>query len=103
MRKDARLKLAITVLAVFGCMAPVEAQEPDKRSFWNHNGSVLYLVAKGNSRQFYYQKPRIGMVEAGARPDDLLFSGEVHDGMYFGTAHVFNSRCGNVPYEVSGP
>jgi hypothetical protein len=36
------------------------------RTFWDHNGSVVYLVANGSSREFYYQKPRLGMLDAGA-------------------------------------
>ena len=40
-----------------------------ERTFWDHNGSVVYLVANGSSREFYYQRPRLGMLEAGAHPD----------------------------------
>ena len=32
-----------------------------ERTFWDHNGSVVYLVANGSSREFYYQRPRLGM------------------------------------------
>ena len=40
-----------------------------EQTFWDHNGSVMYLVANGSSREFYYQKPRPGMLEAGAHPE----------------------------------
>ena len=43
------------------------------------------------------------MVEAGARPGSLLFHGKSVRGKYIGTAFIFNSRCGQYPYPVSGP
>ena len=73
-----------------------------ERSMWDHNGSAMYLIASGASREFYYQKPRPGMLEAGARPGSLLFRGEFNDGQYSGTAYIFNSHCGQIPFEVRG-
>jgi hypothetical protein len=70
---------------------------------WDHNGSVMYLVANGPSREFYYQKPRTGMVEVGVRPGSLLFRGEIENGQYSGTAYIFNLHCGQIPYQVKGP
>ena len=70
---------------------------------WDHNGSVMYLVENGASREFHYQKPRLGMLEAGARPGSLLFRGQVDNGQYFGTAYIFNPRCGQIPFQVKGP
>jgi hypothetical protein len=74
-----------------------------ERTFWDHNGSVMYLVANGSSRKFYYQKPRPGMLEAGAHPDSLLFRGQIDNGQFSGTAYLFNAHCGQVPFEVKGP
>ena len=74
-----------------------------ERTFWDHNGSVMYLVANGSSREFYYQKPRPGMLEAGAHPDFLLFRGQIDNGQFSGTAYLFNAHCGQVPFEVKGP
>ena len=37
-------------------------------TLWDHNGSVMYLVANGSSREFYYQKPRPGILEVGDIP-----------------------------------
>jgi hypothetical protein len=79
--------------------APTTAE----RTFWDHNGSVMYLVANGSSREFYYQRPRLGMLEAGARPDSLLFRGQINNGQFSGTVYVFNAQCGQVPFEVKGP
>lgn len=72
-------------------------------TYWLHNGSVMYLVANGESREFYYWQPRPGMLEAGARRDTLLFRGTSRYGAYSGTAYIFNARCGAFPYQVSGP
>ena len=53
-----------------------------------------------NSR---YKEPRAGMLQEGVRPDTLLFRGQSNDHRYFGTAFIFNSRCGALSYQVSGP
>jgi hypothetical protein len=63
----------------------------------------MYLVANGSSRELYYQKPRAGMLDAGARPGSLLFRGEVNNGQYLGTAYIFNLHCGPIPFQVKGP
>ena len=72
-------------------------------TLWDHNGSVMYLIANGLSREFYYKKPRPGMLEVGAHPDSLLFKGQINDGEFSGTAYLFNAHCGQVPFEVKGP
>jgi len=63
----------------------------------------MYLIAIGSSRELHYQKPRPGMLEAGAHPDDVLFKGEINDGQISGTAYIFNAQCGQVPFHVKGP
>jgi len=73
-----------------------------ERTFWDHNGSIMYLVANGSVREIYYQKPRPGMLEAGAHPDSLLFRGQTNDGQFSGTAYLFNAHCGQVPFAVKG-
>ena len=84
--------------------ANAQAQPPEEgRSLWDHNGSLMYLVANGSSREIYYQKPRPGMLEAGAHPDSLLFKGEINDGQISGIAYIFNAQCGQVPFHVKGP
>ena len=59
--------------------AQTQTASPE-RTIWDHNGSVMYLVANGSSREFYYQKPRAGMSEVGAHPGSLLFRGEIDSG-----------------------
>jgi clan AA aspartic protease (TIGR02281 family) len=76
---------------------------PAQTTLWKHNGSVVYLMVNGTGREFYYHQPRPGMVEAGAKSGSLLFRGQFIDGNYRGTAFIFNSRCGQFPYEVAGP
>lgn len=79
------------------------ATETAKRSYWMHNGSIVYLMSEGDSRKFFYEKPRPGMIENGARPGSLLFTGKASNMEYVGKAYIFTRRCGQFPYEVSGP
>jgi hypothetical protein len=72
-------------------------------TLWDHNGSVMYLITNGLSWEFFYKKPRPGMLEVGAHPDSLLFKGQINDGQFSGTAYLFNAHCGQVPFEVKGP
>jgi len=93
-------------LATEECCTSAQAQTQPaspEPTIWDHNGSVMYLVANGSSREVYYQKPRAGMLDAGARPDSLLFRGEVNNGQYLGTAYIFNPHCGPIPFQVKGP
>jgi hypothetical protein len=76
---------------------------PPQSAIWDHNRSVMYLVANGSTRELYYQKPRPGMAEAGARPGSLLFRGQINNGQYSGTAYIFNRHCGPIPFQVKGP
>jgi hypothetical protein len=89
-----------------GCCTSAHAQTQTasaEPTLWDHNGSVMYLVANGPSREFYYQKPRTGMLEVGVRPGSLLFRGEIDNGQYSGTAYIFNMHCGQIPFQVKGP
>ena len=63
---------------------------------------MVYLVENGSSREFYYQKPRLGMLEAGAHPGSLLFRGQVDNEQYSGTAYIFNPQCGRISFQVTG-
>ena len=95
----------------FLCILPLLSTSPHAQSqtaspeptIWDQNGSVMYLVTNGASREFHYQKPRPGMLEAGAQPGTLLFRGQIDNGQFSGTAYLFNARCGKVPFQVKGP
>ena len=105
--KRATLLMAVcTAVLVASARTEANAKEPtatQERTLWEHNGSIMYLVAKGSSREFYYKEPRPEMLEAGAQPGSLLFRGQPTKGQYSGTAFIFNRRCGQIPYQVSGP
>nr|WP_321454514.1 hypothetical protein [uncultured Cohaesibacter sp.] len=71
-------------------------------SCWWHNGSLMRLVAQGNSRWFYYEHPRAGLA---VEPGTLLFNGTKQGNWYSGTARVFSKYCPGTPmeYYVEGP
>jgi hypothetical protein len=101
----AKHRVAFAILSTLFVNTCAYAQVPDaspERTMWDHNGSVMYLIANGSSREFFYEKPRPGMLEAGAETGSLLFRGEVSNGQYSGTAYVFNPKCGQVPFNVKG-
>ncbi|AWN48463.1 hypothetical protein DK419_20630 [Methylobacterium terrae] len=75
---------------------------PSGGSYWDHNASVMVLVADGARRRFYYHRPRPGMAEAGARSGSLLFDGVRRGNTYSGTATVFAGACGTFTYSVDG-
>jgi hypothetical protein len=103
---DARIGIAAIALAGTAAIACAKAQTQTaspESTIWGHNGSVMYLVTNGPSREFYYQKLRPGMLDAGAHPGSLLFRGEISNGEYLGTAYIFNPHCGPIPFEVKGP
>src|SRR5215831_12206483 len=99
----ALVMVTIWLHAISGAGAQAQSQTASpERTVWDHNGSLMYLLANGSSREFYYQKPRPGMLDAGARPGSLLFRGQVNDGQFLGTAYVFNPHCGPIAFEAKG-
>ena len=101
--KNITFLCAISLFLVASAFAQPQNAPSQPPTLWDHNGSVMYLVENGASREFYYQKPRPGMLEAGAHPDSLLFRGQITDGHFSGTAFLFNANCGQVPFAVKGP
>jgi hypothetical protein len=102
MPKHQALFAVLSLLFVATCAFAQAPEASSERTTWDHNGSAMYLIAKGSSRELFYEKPRPGMLEAGAKPGSLLFRGEVSNGQYSGTAYVFNLQCGQVPFNVKG-
>lgn len=102
---SSRMGIRESCIAVLTLIFPAlsEAQQQSSQTFWEHNGSTVYLLAKGETREFYYHEPRPGMIAAGARQGTLLFSGISSGGGYSGTAYIFRAGCGRFPYQVSGP
>ncbi len=74
-------------------------------SCWNHNGSVMRLVAQGNKRWFYYENPKQVLRRAGVRRGTLLFNGRKQGNFYSGTARRFSKYCPGeaLEYNVEGP
>jgi hypothetical protein len=94
---------ALLVLGTSAFAQPKGTPAPPEPSLWDHNGSVVSLIAQGAAREFHYKEPRPGVLETGARPGSLLFRGKVVNGQYTGAAFMFDRRCGQVSYAVSGP
>jgi hypothetical protein len=67
-----------------------------------HNGSVVSLKSQGNQRTITYLSPRPGMIAAGAKSGDVLFTGVVDGEVWRGKAAVFNQRCGRREFAVTG-
>ncbi len=72
------------------------------REFWSFNGSVLRMVAEGNSRKFFYVQLDPKAEAAGAQGGDLFLEATWSDQGFFGTVYGFEGRCGRVPYRVDG-
>jgi hypothetical protein len=82
----------------------IAANAPPQPSLWDHNGSIVRLEAKGNSRKFIYEVPRQGLLDVGVRQGTLLFEGVNNSGTtYSGTAYIFPRNCRASPYLVDGP
>ncbi len=102
-KKRLALSCALLVVSASAFAQSKGTSAPPEPSLWDHNGSVVSLVAQGSSREFRYKEPRPGMLEAGARPGFVLFRGKVENGQYTGMAFMFDRRCGQISYAVSGP
>jgi hypothetical protein len=72
-------------------------------SLWDHNGSVMKLIANASSRKFVYVNPRPVLSAVGIQSGSLLFEGSKIGDSYSGTAYVYSKNCGRVGFEVSGP
>ena len=94
---------AINKFQALGAPISVPQTAQAQQLLWDHNGSTVYLVAQGRSRKFFYKEPKTEMLSAGAKSNSLLFDGKAIGEQYQGTAYQFNSRCGKLPYRVSGP
>ena len=77
---------------------PVATQQ----STWNHNGSVVSLVARGEKQRIVYQTPRVGLIDAGVKPGMVLFEGHRKQLSFSGTAYMFYRTCKPQSYAVTG-
>lgn len=82
---------------------PAPASGQQRGTYWNHNGSLMYLQAEASgARRFVYFQVSDRMSQAGARPGDVVFEGRRDGDGYAGTAYIFNKACGRFGYRVSG-
>lgn len=101
LRAKVMMMMSIMILSLTAMTGSMMAQSVP--SHWYHNGSTVFLVSNGRSREFFYWEPRPGLLQAGARRGAVLFSGTSDGDFYRGTAYIFNARCGAFPYDVNGP
>lgn len=74
-------------------------------SCWNHNGSLMRLIASGDTRVFAYEYPKAGLQQLGVQRGTELFRGYASGASYQGVARIFSVECPGetTEYEVSGP
>lgn len=75
---------------------------PVGQSRWEQNGSIIYLIAEGASRKFYFEKPRDDLTVNGVQKGALLFDGKKDGSRYTGTAYAFAAKCKPRPFAVIG-
>ena len=71
-------------------------------SYWDHNGSTMGLLVRGNQRILIYIKVREGL-RGLVEPGMVLFDGVSEGGRYKGTARRFSKGLKPLEYPVSGP
>ena len=69
---------------------------------WNHNGSLVSLVSQGAKQKFFYDTPRVGLLDAGVKPGTLLFEGQRNGQNFDGTAFQFYRTCKSRGFPVTG-
>ena len=90
--------------------ARAESKAPAKKSaaastissHWNHNGSAVSLVSEGKKQKFFYDAPRVGLLDAGVKPGTLLFDGQRSGQNFEGLAYQFYRTCKAHGFLVTG-
>ena len=95
------MRPATRLAAAFAVLVPLSAVPAAADSCWDHNGSLMRLVANGNERAFLYEEPRAALRAGGVAPGTLLFDGARTGDRYVGTAHVFSRFCPGEPLEYA--
>ena len=101
--KIARFLRPALVLSVICIAGAATATWADQESLWTYNDSVMYLVNKGQVREFRYQDPRPALIPFGVTPGTLAFRGFSRGGEYVGTAFTFTRECGALSFQARGP
>lgn len=71
-------------------------------SYWDHNGSTMGLLVRGDERIMIYVKVRNGL-EGLVQPGMVLFAGKSIGARYTGNARRFTSGLRPLEYHVEGP
>jgi predicted aspartyl protease len=96
-------KIISLAAACLLCFSFVFVAAADQESLWTYNDSVMYLVAKGQVREFRYQEPRSALGPFGVKLGTLAFLGVSRNGEYVGTAFTFTRECGALSFLAHGP
>ncbi|MEP3277665.1 MAG: hypothetical protein ABJN26_28890 [Stappiaceae bacterium] len=98
-----RTLLTCPLAGAYALLATISSAQAD--SCWDHNGSLMRLVAEGNQRSFYYEAPKPSLRGSGIAEGTLLFNGVKNGSRYAGTARRFSKYCPGSPleYYVEGP
>lgn len=81
---------------------PVPVSTTHDAGVWEHNGSMLALIADGDDRRFNYTQPRAGLLPNGVEVGTLLFAGRMEGTSLVGRARIFTRSCGELSYPVRG-
>ena len=94
------------VTAALLALATPALANPTIRTYYTHNDSIAYGVeddSDATSLTIAYFKPRQGMLDAGAKPADLLFQGTVDaNGRTDGFSFAYKGACGRFPFKATG-
>ena len=72
--------LPLLVLSIVWIDSATTATWADQEPLWTYNDFVMYLVSKGQVREFHYQEPRPALGPFGVTPGTLAFRGVSRDG-----------------------
>lgn len=97
-----KLAGAAILLFTFAFLSTADRASAQIASYWEHNGSVVSLVADGSTRKFFYAQPRPSLTALGVQSGTLLFDGRKDGDTYSGTAYIFSRDCAPSAYPVSG-
>lgn len=89
--------------AVLSLIFTLAAQVAAADSFWDHNGSLMRIIAQGQERWIVYETPRQGMVDQGVQSGTLFFNGRRIGNSYQGVARAFSRNCPQpMTFPISG-
>ncbi len=74
----------------------------NKVSLWEYDGSLMAWESRGNNRWIWYFEPGDALEGSTVQPGDLLFEGQLKNGVLNGTMYHFTSYCGDLSFEISG-